>query len=183
MISKFSFFLKIAIYLPISIVLIGCSSTLETATKIGQIISDPSTPVGPIEDRPSTMALTLLTDNNVNPNDDGEPSPLELQVIYLSEDSKLLASYYEQFEGDSLKNILGKNYISHQDYAVQPDQYKVISDITLDKDTRYLGVIAYYSDPEKAQWRKVIPIKGKGYHYNILVYFKKWTFDIKEYKE
>lgn len=183
MIQKISFGLKSSVCLFLSLLLISCSSPLEIATKIGQVIWDPSIPVGKSKDRPSTMVLALLADEDINPNDNSEPSPLQLQVVYLSEDSKLLASYYEQFETEKLSDVLGKNYIDHQDYAIQPSQYKVISDLILDKENQYLGVIAYYSEPEKSQWRKVIPLKGKGHNYNILIHLKKWSFDVKEYEE
>lgn len=166
-----------------SIGAMSCSSPLETAGKIGQVLMDPNIPVGYKEDRPSTLELALLAEQDINPNDREEASPLNLQVVYLSEDSKLLSSYYEQFEAEDLDDVLGKNYIDHQDYSVQPGQYKVVSGLSLDKDNRYLGVIAYYSDPEKAQWRRVIPLKGKGHDYYILVHIKKWSFDIKEYEE
>lgn len=183
MTRKILFSTKVIAYFILALMLTACSDPIETASKIGQVIWDPDIPVGEMKDRPTTLTLALLADEDINPNDNGEASPLELQVVYLSEDSKLLSSYYEQFENKDLDEVLGKNYIDHQDYAIQPSQYKVISALTLEEDNRYLAVIAYYSDPEKAQWRKVVPLKSKGRHYNVLVHLKKWSFDIKEYEE
>lgn len=161
----------------------GCSSSLDAASKIGKILMDPSIPVGKAEERPSTMNLTLLSEKNINPNDEGDGSPLEIEIVYLTEDSKLLSLYYEKLESEELEDILGKNYIDHQSYTVLPEKYKVISNITLNEENRYLGVIAYYSAPEQAEWRKVIPLKGKAHAYNILIHMKEWGFEIKEYEE
>lgn len=173
---------NISLALLMTFALTGCGSTLDAASKIGKILMDPSTPVGKAEDRPSTLSLSFLAEKNINANEEGVPSPIQVQVVYLTEDSKLLESYYEQFSEGELKDILGKNYLDHQDYDLLPEQYKVISDITLDEKNRYLGVIAYYANPEKVQWRKVIKLDGMGHQYNVLVHIKKSEVEIKEYE-
>lgn len=176
------YIIRLLLVLLAMISLAGCSSSLDAASKIGKILMDPSIPVGALDERPSTLYLSLLAENDMNKNDEGEASPLQIQVIYLTEDSKLLESYYEQFLEEKLDEVLGKNYIDHQDYAVTPGQYKVVPDIKITDKNRYLGVIAYYSDPEKAQWRKVIKLEGMGHHYNVLIHLRKLEVEIKEYE-
>lgn len=164
------------------LVMTGCSSSLDLVSKIGKVIMDPSIPVGYLDNRPSTLSLSLLAEADLNENDIGDSSPIQIQVIYLTENSKLIESYYEQFIDAKLDEVLGKNYIDHQDYAIIPGQYKVIENITLTDKNRYLGVIAYYSDPEKAQWRKVIKLDGIGHSYKVLVHLRKSEVEIKEYE-
>lgn len=172
---------KIAIFLS-SFFIISLTTSCTTASKIGKVLMDPSIPVGKLEERPSILSLSFLSENNINENDENLASPIQVQIVYLTEDSRLLDSYYEQFTEEKLEDILGKNYLDHQDYTIVPNQYKVVSDIILGEKNRYLGVIAYYSDPEKAQWRKVIKLEGLGHNYHVLVHLRKLEVEIKEYE-
>ncbi|EKT60182.1 type VI secretion system lipoprotein TssJ [Providencia sneebia] len=163
------------VFLLLSILtLSGCSRPLEAVTKIGQVILDPSIPIGPLEDRPSTISLTILAEPNINPNQDGEATPINLQVVYMNEDSLFAALDFDQIEeqeGD-LKKLLKKNYIDHQDYTLVPGQYKPLPDIELYPDNRYIGVIGYYSDPDNAEWKKIVKARGKGRHYFLLAHIR-----------
>lgn len=161
----------------------ACGSTFEAASKIGKVIADPSIQVGSFSEQPSTLNLSFLAEPNINLNESNQASAIELQVVYLSDDSKLLSSYYEQYVENEIKDVLGKNYIDHQEYALVPNQYKVISNVKLDEDNRYLGVIIHYSNPEITDWRKVIKLDGKGHKYNILVHVKQKDFEIREYED
>lgn len=166
----------------VSSLISGCSGSLNAATKIGQVIMDPDIPVGKLDERPSTLSLAFLSEKNINENEESEPSPIQVQVVYLTEDSKLLESYYEQFSENKLEEVLGKNYIDHQDYAIKPGHYKVVSNITLKEQNRYLGVIAYYSKPEEAQWRSVIKLDGKGHTYHVLIHLRRLEVEMTEYE-
>lgn len=94
-------------------------------------------------------------------------------MVLLAEDSKLLATDYDQVTAD-VEKALGKNYLDHQDYTLLPGQFKYLPPIKLDEKTRYIGVIARYADPDSAEWRKVIKIKSKskGTAYQILVHLR-----------
>lgn len=88
----------------------GCTKPLEAVSKIGQVILDPSIPIGPPQDRPSTISLTILAEPNINPNQDGEATPLNLQIVYMNEDSLFAALDFDQIEekdGD-LEKVLKK---------------------------------------------------------------------------
>lgn len=161
----------------------ACGNTFEAASKIGKVIADPSIQVGSRSDQSSTLNLSFLAEPNINLNEINQPSSIELQVVYLTDDSKLLSSYYDQYIEHEIKDVLGKNYIDHQEYALVPNQYKVVSDVKLNEDNRYLGVIIHYSNPEITDWRKVIKLDGKGRKYNILVHVKQKDFEIREYED
>lgn len=154
--------------------LAGCSSTWEATKKVGQVMWDPDTPVGERAEQPSVVRLTLLAEPDINPNENGEAAPIELQVIYLSEDSKLLAADYDQLSDKErgLDKTLGKNYLDHQDYTLLPNQYKPLKPLKLEEKNLYLGVVAHYSDSNKAEWKKVIRIEGVGHHYQVLVHVR-----------
>lgn len=133
--------------------------------------------------KPSTVRLTLLAEPDINPNEKGEPTPSEIAVVYLSEDSKLLSADYDQLSSDKLKKTLSKNYLDHQEYTLLPNQYKPLPPIELDKKNNYLGVIAYYADANRHEWKKIIKINGVGYQYAVLIHIKTDEIDLKKEEE
>lgn len=55
--------------------LAGCGSVGEVLTKTGQILMDPSIPVGAPDDQPSQIGLSLFAAEDVNPNPESAPAP------------------------------------------------------------------------------------------------------------
>ncbi|WP_312431458.1 type VI secretion system lipoprotein TssJ [Achromobacter sp.] len=51
----------------------GCSAVGNVLTKTGQVLMDPGIQVGPPEDQPTQVALSLYAAKNVNPNPVAEP--------------------------------------------------------------------------------------------------------------
>lgn len=161
----------------------GCGGAWQATKKVGKVIMDPDIPVGKESDQPSTIQMTLLAEPDINPNEKGEASPTGIAVVYLSEDSKLLAADYDQLGSETLEKSLGKNYIDHQEYTLLPDQYKPLPLIKLEEKTSYLGVIAYYADANRSEWKKVIKLKGVGHNYHVLIHMKSDEIDLKREEE
>lgn len=164
-----SFRVMLYILLPI-LFLNGCT----VSKKVGKVLANPDIQVGSTADLPSIVNMTLLAEPDINKNESGEPTPIALQVVYLSDDSKLLAADFDQLNDDDieLSKILGKNYIDHQDYTVLPGQFKPLSPITLDEKNHYIGVIAYYADENVTEWKKIVRIHGVGHVYHLLVHVR-----------
>ncbi|WP_127959556.1 type VI secretion system lipoprotein TssJ [Serratia microhaemolytica] len=160
----------------------GCGAW-EATKKVGKVIMDPSTKVGGDAEQPSTIQMTLLTEPDINPNEKGEASPTSIAVVYLKEDSKLLAADYDQLSSDALEKTLGKNYIDHQEYTLLPDQYKPLSSVKLEEKARYLGVVAYYADANRSEWKKIIKINGVGHNYHVLVHVRSNEIDLRKEEE
>lgn len=171
--------LKLVSVLFAVLTLVGC----QTMSKIGKVIADPDIQVGGPLEQPSTAQISLLAEPNINKNENGQPSPIELKLVYLREDSKLLSAYYEQLSLEELSDVLGKNYITHQDYTLLPSQFKALPQIKLNEENNYLGVIAYYSDSGETEWKKIVKLKGIGYKYHILVHVKENEVDIRKDEE
>ncbi|MFP1723158.1 type VI secretion system lipoprotein TssJ [Lonsdalea quercina] len=149
------------------LLLSGCT----TMGKMADVAMNPDIQVGSNDSQPSTAGFSLLAEPDVNPNESGEAAPIEFQIVMLSEDSKLLATDYDQVTTD-LEKSLGKNYIDHQDYTLLPGQFKYLPPVKLDEKIRYIGVVARYADPDSAEWRKVIKVKNTGRAYQILVHLR-----------
>ncbi|PJG57729.1 type VI secretion system lipoprotein TssJ [Aeromonas cavernicola] len=137
---------------------------LTLALLLGGCASEPERP----KDQPSMIGFSLYAEGDVNPNESSWPSPIALQLVVMAEDSKLLATDYDQVTED-VEKALGKNYLDHQDYTLLPGQFKYLPPVKVSEEARYIGVIAHYADPESAQWRKVIKIQNKGRAYQVLV--------------
>ncbi|MGL5401612.1 MAG: type VI secretion system lipoprotein TssJ, partial [Plesiomonas shigelloides] len=93
-----------------------------------------------------------------------------------------LATDYDQVTEDVAK-VLGKNYLDHQDYTLLPGQFKYLQPVKLEEEVRYIGVIARYAEPDKAEWRKVIKVKNTGRHYQILVHLRQDEVELQKEEE
>lgn len=127
---------------------------------------------------PSQAGLTLLADSDINPNESQAASPASFQVIWMSEDSKLLATDIDQLTTKKIEDVLDKNYVNHQDFTLIPGQYKYLPPVELEKETRFIGGAVYFSQPNATQWKKVIKVSPIGYRYQILIHLHKNSVDI-----
>lgn len=121
------------------IILTGC----ETAKKISEVIKNPDIQVGSLKEQPSEITVTLLTEPDTNTNAEGESAAVDVQLVYLTDDSKLQAADYDQIASTPLPDVLGKNYIDHQDFNLLPDTIKTLPPVKLDEKTQFIGVVAY----------------------------------------
>lgn len=160
--------LRISFCFLISLNLFGC----ETTKKIFEVISDPNVPVGYPSENPTEVTLTFLSGEDINQNQEGEASPIELQVIYLNEDSHFLSANYDQLLIEGPEKALGKNYVDHQDYTILPDQYKILPPLQLTEKTRFIGVIAHYGDINNSYWADIAEVEAIGKKATFLIHIK-----------
>lgn len=161
----------------------GSLSGCETVKKIGKVIANPDIKVGENANQPSDMTITLLTEPDINPNDSGDASPVGVQLIYMSEDSKLREADFDQISTDKMEEVLGKNYIDHQDFNLLPDTMKTLPLTKLEPATRYIGVVAYFSDDQVTEWKAIERVTGTGHHYHLLVHVRDNSIELKKEDE
>ncbi|PLY45566.1 type VI secretion system lipoprotein TssJ [Lelliottia sp. F153] len=159
-----------------SVVLTGC----ETAKKLGQVISNPDIQVGKQAVQPSEVTVTLLTEPDTNTNAEGEAAPVDVQLVYLSDDSKLQAADYDQIASTPLPDVLGKNYLDHQDFSLLPDTLKTLPPVKLDEKTQFIGIVAYFSDDQSSEWKQIEPVEGTGHQYRVLVHVRQSSIEMKK---
>jgi len=159
-----------------SVVLTGC----ETAKKLGQVISNPDIQVGKQAVQPSEVTVTLLTEPDTNTNAEGEAASVDVQLVYLSDDSKLQAADYDQIASTPLPDVLGKNYIDHQDFSLLPDTLKTLPPVKLDEKTQFIGIVAYFSDDQSSEWKQIEPVEGTGHQYRVLVHVRQSSIEMKK---
>lgn len=95
-------------------------------------------------------------------------TPIAFKVLQLTDDSLLLNASAQALAHDLKKN-LGSTYLRHDDYLLQPGQFKFIHLRPLEEDTRYLAVIADYNSTDVTQWKQILRIEPKGRQYALLV--------------
>ncbi|EAZ4878621.1 type VI secretion system lipoprotein TssJ [Salmonella enterica] len=160
----------------LAVTLSGC----ETAKKIGQVIKNPDIQVGKLADQVSQVTITLLTEPDANLNADGESAAVDIQLVYLSDDSKLQAADYDLLASTPLPDALGKNYIDHQDFSLLPDTVKTLPPVKMDEKTQFIGVIAYFSDDQTTEWKQIEPVEGTGHNYRLLVHIRQSSIEMKK---
>lgn len=162
-----------------TVTLSGC----ETAKKISQVISNPNIQVGDLKSQASEVSITLLTEPDTNLTVDGEAAPVDIQLVYLSDDSKFQAADYDQIATTPLPDALGKNYVDHQDFNLLPDTMKTLPPVKLDEKTGFIGVIAYFSDDQTTEWKQIESVESTGHHYRLLVHIRANTIEMKKEEE
>ncbi len=157
----------------------GCASTREAAGKAWEVMLDPSIPVGYPEDQPTLVDLSMVAEPDVNPNIEGEGTPLRFQILQLKDDSMLMAADMDQLSED-LEKALGTNYLTHDDFTLLPGQWKFYEPFAIEEDTRYIGLIAFYAQPNEAEWKKVVKVKASSENYHLLVHLRNSEVELRK---
>ncbi|HCR9738675.1 MULTISPECIES: type VI secretion system lipoprotein TssJ [Citrobacter] len=166
-------------FVMLAIMLAGASGGCTMTKKIGQVIADPDIQVGDLKQQASNVTVTLLTEPDSNLNGEGDPAPVDMQLVYLTDDSKFQAADYDLMASTPLPEALGKNYLDHQDFTLLPDTLKTLPDVTLDAKTQFIGIVAYFSDDQTSEWKQIVPVEGSGHQYRLLVHVRQNSIEMK----
>lgn len=130
-----------AVYLCYCVFIGGCSTL--------NVIVAPSTDV------------TFNASADINPDINGRPSPVVVKLFELSSrtifDTQDFFTLYESAEA-----ILGPDLIKKDELEMQPTQ-QLEYPMTLNTNTRYIGVIVAYRDIDASRWRSVVEVDPTGY--------------------
>lgn len=95
-------------------------------------------------------------------------TPVIVYIIQLKDDSVFLSMDFDSLNND-LKEALGSSYISHDNYVMQPGQFKFVPEMDINKYTRFIAVYAQFYTMDGATWKGVVPIDPKGHSYNLMI--------------
>ena len=105
---------------------------------------------------PTVMLAKFLTSGHLNPNADGEPSPVIVRLYELKSTGNFNNSdFFGLFDDDT--NVLAEDLVARDELRFNPNETKTIQR-ELDPATRHIGVLAAFRDLEKSTWRAVIQI-------------------------
>lgn len=122
--------------------LIGCAS------------EPPAVPAATLA--PTLIELRIAVDNDVNPGNFGDASPVILRIYQLRETSSFdAADFFALFNND--KAALGGDLLHKNELIVKPGDNKQL-DIQAADDARSLGVFAAFRQLDNAQWRNSLKL-------------------------
>ncbi len=109
-----------------------------------------------VEKKPVFTYLEFETSKDVNPDSNNRPSPIVVRIHELSSrtvfDNNDFFALYE-----SPGKILGPDMLSQEEFEFNPGK-KLEHKISLNKNTKYIGVLAAYRDIGNARWRALIKV-------------------------
>ncbi|ALQ09898.1 MULTISPECIES: type VI secretion system lipoprotein TssJ [Pseudoalteromonas] len=110
---------------------------------------------------PPSTDLIINVSKNVNPDTSDRPSPVVMKIFELSSrtifDTQDFFSLY-----DTPEKLLGPDLLKKDELELQPNtvqKYKM----SLNRNTRYVGVVVAYRNIDQARWRAVIEVDPTGY--------------------
>lgn len=127
--------------------------------------------------QPSLLA-NISTSSQLNPNRQGRASPLVVTFYQLKSPQTFLSTDFNQLYNNP-KKALGDDFFSSTQQVFLPDKNQVFN-LTLDKKTQYVGIVAAYSNLSNAQWRELIKIKTDKKSSKITIVFNNNNISIKE---
>ncbi|WP_341706239.1 type VI secretion system lipoprotein TssJ [Halopseudomonas sp.] len=105
------------------------------------------------------LDLSLSASAQLNPDLQGRPSPLVLQLIELSH-----ATAFEQADYFALQQrpvqLLAPDLLATEELDLRPGEQLALK-LALQPQTRYLGVVASYRDLAHTQWRVTIDLQQR----------------------
>lgn len=133
------------------------SILIITLSILATACSTMNSKVGGYFDLDTDVTLTIVIEDDVNPDDAKVSSPVILR-LYELKSSKAFenANFIDLYERDI--EVLGKTMITEQKLkALQPGEITTAS-FVLSKDTTYIGLYAEFLQYQDAKYKLVIPV-------------------------
>jgi len=94
----------------------------------------------------------------LNPSVTQRPSPLRLRLYELKSPTAFnQADFMALYQSDQA--TLGPDLVAREEMMLQPGEARPYAK-QLAPDTRFIGVVAFYRDLERATWRVVVPVQA-----------------------
>ncbi len=131
-------------------------------------------------DASDSTASDIIVENSLSQQSlEPEATPISFKVIQLKDNSLLLQVDFESLSSD-IEKALGSTYLAHDDFMLIPGEYKYIEPFEVEKRTRYIAVVAAFSDNANAKWKGSVKIKPKGRKYALFLNFDQKEIIIKK---
>jgi len=108
----------------------------------------------------SYLQLTLKASDNINPNQAGRSSPLNVKTYLLSSRTTFDNLRFDAAFSQA-KTLLDEELLSKKEYIFQPGESKKYK-IKISEDAKFVVVLAAYRDLEDAKWKVVLPLEDES---------------------
>jgi len=108
---------------------------------------------------PDQFSILINTASDLNPDNEGRPSPLVIRIYELNDDKMFKdKDFFDLYDNDS--DVLEKTLLKKQEMELNPNESRKL-DLILDEKTTHIAFLAAYRDIDNATWRESIQIKSK----------------------
>ncbi|GAA5182305.1 type VI secretion system lipoprotein TssJ [Niveibacterium umoris] len=118
---------------------------------------------------PTIVQLAVSADAGVNPDAKGRATPVVVRYYLLGNAGPFeAADFFSLFDGD--EKALGATMVSREEVTLRPGD-SVSSRLAPMQEAKALGVFVAFRDPNKTQWRAVVPVpanKTTAYKVSVL---------------
>ena len=103
--------------------------------------------------------MRIVAGGDVNPDDNGRPSPVVVRVVELKSPSVFeSAEFFALYQNEA--QTLGSDLVATEEFEFKPGDVQDLK-FALKPESNYVGVLAAYRQLEKANWRLVLPLAIK----------------------
>ncbi|MCG8427727.1 MAG: type VI secretion system lipoprotein TssJ [Chromatiales bacterium] len=125
---------------------------------------------------PINMSLSVAASEDVNPDVEGVPSPIEIKIYQLSSSAKFESSDFFNLYNDE---YLGSSLIETKIFILSPGETEEFK-IDLDDGTQYIGVLAAFQDIDNAKWSDLLIVRdSRGILKKLLTSGQKMLLEVK----
>lgn len=115
----------------------------------------------------ATARFDVDSANYLNPDINGDASPVLVTVYQLKNGYAFQQADYESLTDNAAKT-LGDDIIDKNSFEVQPSS-KFTTSEKVYPNTKFIGVVAAYRDPNSVSWHKVVQLNKPGQSISILL--------------
>ncbi len=102
------------------------------------------------------LSFHIHSNQNINPNQEGQPSPLVLTIYELTKvDGFKNADFFSLYEHP--KNLLQEDLLSDQQYIIFPGKSKDVT-LPLKSKATSIGIVAAFRNLRQADWLALLPL-------------------------
>lgn len=106
--------------------------------------------------------IDIAASDDVNPDGKGDASPIQLKIYELSSRSTFDNLDFERAYNNA-KTLLSDELVSEAVITLQPNE-SIRHTIALNKNTRFVAIIAGFINIDSARWKHVYNVKPFGYY-------------------
>ncbi|MEX5591843.1 type VI secretion system lipoprotein TssJ [Pseudomonas orientalis] len=105
------------------------------------------------------LDLVLSANERVNPDLQGRPSPVVLQLIELRHGVAFEnADFFSLY--DNAEQVLPKDWVSSEEVELRPGDRQALK-LRVEPNSHFVGVLAAYRDLPHVQWRLLVPLTAR----------------------
>lgn len=106
--------------------------------------------------------LSFEASDDINPDASGRASPLVVRIYELrSVDTFRSAGFFDLY--DEPEGVLDQDLLSMNEVVLRPELVEKLPTMTLNENTRYLGIVAAFQNIDEAEWKLILDANPQGY--------------------